>query len=439
MRFVALAILALAIAGCKNKTTAHFERVAAQLPAAEAAAKKAGVPLHSREIAPPALKPEDNAAPLLAEASKLLREVRGENKQHIYFLAYPRSEAEGRNLRELLTRAEPVFRLLTKAAERKGVDFERKWDTDRPWEIPLTQYSEFKNLAQWAAIRGIIAARDGDLARAIQELDTSLQIGKFSGSEPNIISALVMCAVDILVFRQFELTVTEQNSVEFLGQLRALLEKHATRNNLWHYLRSEPVSALGIIKLLQDGKVEELAALSVEEQPKAIVPDGIPPGLAASAYQTRILQFWTKVAAQLQSQDNLLKHRAVMHEYAKQALNNPDQTYGYFKAFDPVIESFADAMLKREAARSALDGMLAALEFKARKGRFPTTLAEAGFSTPDPFTDQPLKMRMAKDSFRVWSVGNNFKDDGGEERQALDVVARYPRARSAETDKGGSK
>ncbi len=52
----------LLILGCKNPTLAAFERAAAKLPAAEAEAKRLGLPLAGTDLAPAKpIPPEQNA------------------------------------------------------------------------------------------------------------------------------------------------------------------------------------------------------------------------------------------------------------------------------------------------------------------------------------------------------------------------------------------
>jgi len=64
--------------------------------------------------------------------------------------------------------------------------------------------------------------------------------------------------------------------------------------------------------------------------------------------------------------------------------------------------------------------IIAALRFKIDKGQYPEDMAElqqSGYIKEipiDPFSDQPLVYKRTEDNFTLYSVGFNFKDDGGQ-------------------------
>lgn len=77
------------------------------------------------------------------------------------------------------------------------------------------------------------------------------------------------------------------------------------------------------------------------------------------------------------------------------------------------------AFYKTRAQTQALLAVLAILRFKSDNGRLPATLDElvsAGYlqSVPmDPYSDGPLVYKPAGDSFKLYSLGEDFSDDGG--------------------------
>jgi hypothetical protein len=78
-----------------------------------------------------------------------------------------------------------------------------------------------------------------------------------------------------------------------------------------------------------------------------------------------------------------------------------------------------DLHYKTRAQTEALLAVLAILRFKSDNHRLPATLDElvsAGYlqSVPmDPYSDGPLVYKPAGDNFKLYSVGENFSDDGG--------------------------
>lgn len=65
---------------------------------------------------------------------------------------------------------------------------------------------------------------------------------------------------------------------------------------------------------------------------------------------------------------------------------------------------------------------------RRRPAGFPTLDAVAhyfgGHVPVDPFTGEPFRYVPGQDGFRLYSVGGNLKDDGGEEKAHADIVWR---------------
>jgi hypothetical protein len=112
-----------------------------------------------------------------------------------------------------------------------------------------------------------------------------------------------------------------------------------------------------------------------------------------------------------------------------------DPTHAVNRLVFPVFDQAGEAFVRREAALAAFQGLIAVARFKAEKGRYPETLAEAGFKATDPFSGGPFRMRVSEGQARVYSVGSDRTDDGGEDRATdpdgnplrRDVVCVFPR------------
>jgi hypothetical protein len=95
-------------------------------------------------------------------------------------------------------------------------------------------------------------------------------------------------------------------------------------------------------------------------------------------------------------------------------------------------ESIFNMYHKTRAQREALITALAVLQFKLDSGQFPNTLNElvsTGYlqSVPmDPYSDGPLVYKVTEDDFTLYSVGVDFKDDGGALKLAHTSKPPYP-------------
>ena len=79
----------------------------------------------------------------------------------------------------------------------------------------------------------------------------------------------------------------------------------------------------------------------------------------------------------------------------------------------------------RASRESACAAIAAELFHRANK-RWPTSAAElapfnGGTAPMDPWADAPIRMAEDKDGFRMWSIGRDGKDDGGDPAQASGV------------------
>jgi hypothetical protein len=88
-------------------------------------------------------------------------------------------------------------------------------------------------------------------------------------------------------------------------------------------------------------------------------------------------------------------------------------------AFGQAAINFA---LDRASRASACAAIAAELFHRANK-RWPTSAAElasfnGGTVPTDPWADAPIRMAEGKDGFRMWSMGRDGKDDGGDPAQA---------------------
>lgn len=105
------------------------------------------------------------------------------------------------------------------------------------------------------------------------------------------------------------------------------------------------------------------------------------------------------------------------------AANDPTMALAEF--LFPLFEQAGSAYAKREAQLSTFLGLIDVLGYRNQKGRYPNTLAEAGFSSIDPFTGKPYQLRISGNRVDIYSFGVDRKDDAGDFLK--DVVSTFPR------------
>jgi hypothetical protein len=100
---------------------------------------------------------------------------------------------------------------------------------------------------------------------------------------------------------------------------------------------------------------------------------------------------------------------------------NPVERYQYYRTlkFVPFVLQTLNRAGDWAAKRDATDAFLAMQRFKLKYGRGPTMLAEVvpeflPRAPLDPFDGQPLRLSVEGQRIRIYSIGDDGKDDGGE-------------------------
>ncbi|MBN1391352.1 MAG: hypothetical protein JW947_00960 [Sedimentisphaerales bacterium] len=92
----------------------------------------------------------------------------------------------------------------------------------------------------------------------------------------------------------------------------------------------------------------------------------------------------------------------------------------FLNVWAPALVPIYKTSYRVKAEVQSVPVIIAALRFKIDKGQYPEDMAElrqSGYITEipiDPWSDQPLVYKRTADGFTLYSVGLNFKDDGGE-------------------------
>ncbi len=85
------------------------------------------------------------------------------------------------------------------------------------------------------------------------------------------------------------------------------------------------------------------------------------------------------------------------------------------------LRSIHSTLTASETERRAGQAVVEAFAYRVRHGRFPDRLEELGGKPflVDPFSGDSFRYRRDGDSFLLYTVGKNARDDGGEARPAL--------------------
>ncbi len=279
-----------------------------------------------------------------------------------------------------------------------------------PLRIPM--YAHLRELARLLSVVGAMHEHDGDLAGAMDAYLTAVTLGVHLSQDTLLVDWLVAAAIwRIGTGRVLSFAVKHETPEDvLLDAQKRLATLRALRPGQAAVIRSEAVftRAYMAYAFRQDGAPLPEVQRRLLEADKGFweafeavaglpLPEYMRPTTAASRSGHERLQ---RALAQL---------KAAVPNAEWMALADPSGIMDY-----PRIRGDEDV------SWTITDVFLALARWKAEHNEYPEKLEDARdlmlSDGIDPFSGEPLKYRREDDgSFTLWSFGENFKDDGGNE------------------------
>jgi hypothetical protein len=403
-----------------------------------ARAQKNGFPLTADALKPAVpVRPEDNAAPLLKQALALV-----DARLDLQLQSLDKSVKAGgptpTRREQILSRAAPALDVLAKAVEKPRLWADRDYDLYIEQQFP--EYKACKGLVRALCVRAEERAATGDLAGAGRDLRVGRRLAALIATDPPMLARFVAMALDkMLDLRVERIAAGLGRNASALTALR----KQAVEANPLHLdfrsaLRTEMYCGLALTRNARRygigfGRREDTDSDSNRmyvDKTAPIERKGPPTTIFARASEARALEGWNDLleSSEWQSGDALAISRAEARIEADMDRRFTHRlSYSLIAVLFPVFSEAGKALLRAEAQRGVVDSLLKVLEYRARHGAFPKTLAAAGADAADPFAKGRHLLYLATStSAKVWSVGVNGVDDGGNSKNDKDIVAMYP-------------
>lgn len=419
--------------------TKDYTEAAGGLDEALAEAKRLGVPmtLADLNLGDP-VPTELNAAPLLVQmnekvtAAKIDRALIGG--------AMTNDPEQIKAARPEIERLSDILAIAERAAELPHCQFDRKWEDSI--NVTFPEYSGMRSAIQVLNSRAILQARDGNGEAAIADLRTASAIARHMRSEPILISMLTSNGGETLVGRAVIKVFEHLKSEKELAALKAALSEGYEPIVLADYIRAEAYFGSDVITNLEKyGGAKAIQASFGMQNSPADNMTRLAHLTASSetmqrAFLARHLQTWNEVYALGEDMRDNDKLSEKLMKIDQQISGETGVSYEMQRILNPFFGGAADSIKRRDADRRASLAALDVLQYKAKTGRYPATLAESGADYTDPYSGQPLRYELNDKGFKVWSVGSDLKDDGGKERknnaagEAADQVISFPPSHS---------
>jgi hypothetical protein len=413
------------------------------LERAYAALEEGGHPMTLEEVLPPRVADEDNAALLYDAAISLLKaepagdanlfealsELAGriaedepEPGDHERFMALCQSKA-----------MEGALNLVRRGSRRKGCWYDNNYADGIAVQFP--QLSPLRNLSRIIAAKARLTASGGNVREAWDDIAVGLRLANATRHEPTLVGQLVRMAQFAPAARALKVVAAigppdEQQHGEIVG----LLETFENRAPF--------VGAMDGERALFGQWLFGLSQSELADLARGKEGDGFLSWLPA--YRRFLAPLYIREHAAY------LNGMRVVAEFAAERYT-PDSAARYEEALRQVIPRHAilmkmlfpamrGGMLRLQSgitdARVTRVGLVALRHAEAH-GAFPQDLdvLKAG-NVEDPFTGKPLVYRTTDKGFIIYSVGEDFVDDGGKPIEGAprkgDIVWEY--GGSSDTD-----
>lgn len=435
------ALIALAV--YRNPTRLAFERAAADLPAAEADARRLGLPLSGADLVPKAkVRPEDNAAPLIREAGLIIQPILDREFYWKGKIVKPILEPTSENeavADSLWLAFGPAIELGVQASQKPSCDFERPWDSKVVWTVRQSELEHLSTLVDLLGLRAYLRTKNGNTAGALDDFRSALALCQHAGSDPNSFSAWQRGYSEETVFDRMEdaISARPQDSSFLQGLDSLLVDLDSQTTTHQQSFESTVIYSVELTRVPGETLIEDIKRKYKSRDPWDKVDTALktihlePPGVSKAtreaAYQARVVRLFSQVASIAQQSLPLIQKEEQLKRLLAPMQASKDPTFRLMQFEGPVSTGLHRASYQRDASLAILRGLIAVRQFHIRYGRYPENLTEAGATLQDPLTFEPLKLGVNGDEVRVYSPGFDGVDDKGRIEGEPDPAGHYGR------------
>jgi len=378
-----------------------------------AAVRSQGAPLTMSELALPPVPDERNAAPLYRRAYKHMK------RPQVSGVWGERSQPS----RKLLQEDQEAIALTRQAAMLPECRFNTDWDKGVFALFP--HLAELRNLAQLMATQAVQESRDGQLELALRDIQVIFRMSGHGAEEQILIGVLVSRAIESIGYQALGAVLqTNQINPRQARQIAQQLPQRDWPAAIAKSLRGERAMGIWSYDALRSNR------LNLGEMFN-FFGDGGQPGPLARLTNRPLMLLWSPLLKLDEVYYLRIMSRHINALPAKIAkapsrlVPDPDREIEQLpiyvvmtRSVMPVYSRVWVTAKEAEVERGLAQAALAIIAYRSATGEYPLHLSEAATlwgSTlpPDPYSGRPFGYRGDKDSFLLYSVGEDKKDDGG--------------------------
>ncbi len=323
-----------------------------------------------------------------------------------------------------LQKAEYLFRpynqdltALEKAIQKPHFFPQKDWRFGATVLFP--EYAQIRKATKLWSNEAVLQAQQGRREEARRALQAGMKIASLASDQPVFIGFLVDVACRAIMASATVacIQVDPSNATYYVEALDGPPLRpmgRALKGETYFAMSSvREMNAFQFIESMRDFWHEEY---KMPPPPKRTV--GLPSDPIMRAMVGRMLWYYERRLLRLGPDDRelqpgtLARESLILEKELEENSNGPNTVAAIIV---PVMSQASMAETRSAAQVAIVRGLVAVMEFKRKNGRWPESLKEAGFSTPDACSPQnePLLYRVTPTDVRVYSRDRDGKDGGG--------------------------
>ena len=335
------------------------------------------------------------------------------------------------DVQKVLRETQPALQTLRKALNYSHMRM-TDWGVEDPMNVMFPHFSKFREFARLLVAEGKWRKREGDIDGAIESHLTALKLVRRMGDEPSlVIGFLVQGAIFTITFDGLQQVLSDADASQ--QSYRALLAELMA----WDIDRD-------FVRTIQSERIFVVAACDWMSRKASLklLTEQLNAAIWLRSKNTLIARNELKLLKHYEAVLNLAR-KGVPYDWKKlkelesqwqREVDRPVKKLNLGGAELVWDENFVARLLmpamseifKKAANFHAFQRItqvsIALRLYRHEHGRYPETLQELvpkylPYVPIDPFDGKSLRYKRLKSGFKIWSVGQDFKDDGGVEKK----------------------
>ena len=383
-----------------------------------------------------------NAAPLYDKASKVFEDLPDDVLKVLGKKYFEATEEDKRLIGKWLTDNDNVFELVVAGTKRPY--YWQHYEGNEMLSVPFPYLARYRKLAYSLRWRAQLLAEKGRYEEAFRDIKTCYRFGwHVKGTKLVLIEQLMGVAIEAMVVENLRNILSEhQIDSAALAILQRDLEQIVAGEDFVLNFAGEKLFVYdeiqrcftedrfggGHLYLTRVGQLSSIGDESVPSPQNIIVESIFTPQIWPIA--VKVLFFHPNKQQTRESADRFYAYcetmaRKTPAQIRTQGIDVGKETMSIIKGnvflgiLAPALERAAEMGHRQRTNVEAAISILALQRYKADKGFYPDDLQQlvtSGYLRQLPFdvySDKPLVYRKTDESFILYSIGENFEDDGG--------------------------